>query len=357
MRRSLVVLLMGVTSIGYGQKTMNVVGQVKDLKGKLYIDTYIDGTVKRDSILVSKNGNIKGSLKVGTLPEKRRFWFGGSGLLTWVEPGTMHISGSVTDSTADIKMVGTPTQNDYTAYLDGHKQIGDSINKAYFNFPADEDSIKKKENVDKYFSLMSNALENYDVQFVKTHPNSFQSLDIIEDRQNDYELCESLLQTLYPRIKNSAKAKEIQQQMVIGKRSANGAPILDFTRNDPDGNPVFIASYKGKYVLIDFWASWCHPCRAENPNVVAAYNKFKDKGFDVLSVSIDDDANSWKKAIAADGLPWKQVLDRKDRKSPILDYYGIRGIPSQILIDPNGIIVGRNLRGDKLEKALAQILH
>ncbi|PZP50402.1 MAG: hypothetical protein DI598_05670 [Pseudopedobacter saltans] len=356
MKKCLMILFLGVSIVSYSQK-MIVKGNVKNLKGYLYIDVYNDNGIVRDSIKVKKDGSFTGVLTVKKTPETRRFWFGHTGKLAWVEPGTQTITGAILDSSIDVTIKGTPTQNDYAQFQQGHKKIMDSLDKVYANSFNNLDSIQMKQMSDKYFSKLSNALEAYDFQFVTSHPNSYHSLAIVADRQNDYENCELMLSKLSPRLRNSELRKRIEKQMVMGKRSANGVKIMDFTRNDPSGNPVSIQSFKGKYMLIDFWASWCHPCRAENPNVLAAYNKFKDKGFDVLSVSIDDNKESWKKAIAMDSLPWTQVLDRENRKSPILDYYGITGIPSQILIDPNGIIIGRNLRGEKLEKALAKIFN
>ena len=135
-----------------------------------------------------------------------------------------------------------------------------------------------------------------------------------------------------------------------------GETILDFTQNDVEGRPVSAADFRGKYVFIDFWASWCGPCRAENPNVLKAYNTYKDKNFTVLGVSLDDDGARWKKAIEEDGLPWVQVSDLKGFENEISGYYGIRGIPSTLLVDPEGKIIAKDLRGDELHQKLEEIL-
>ncbi len=140
------------------------------------------------------------------------------------------------------------------------------------------------------------------------------------------------------------------------KRTAIGQPAPEISLPDPDGKIKSLSSFKGKYVLVDFWAKWCGPCRKENPNVVKAYNEFKDKGFDILSVSLDRTKEDWVKAIAEDGLVWNHVSDLKYFESQAAKDYNINAIPFSILVDPNGIIVAKNLRGPGLQKKLAEVL-
>jgi len=132
------------------------------------------------------------------------------------------------------------------------------------------------------------------------------------------------------------------------------APNL--TMNDINGKPVSITDFKGKYVLIDFWASWCGPCRKENPNVVAAYNKYKDKNFTILGVSLDQDKDSWVQAIKNDNLAWAQMSDLKQWQSAAVSTYNIEGIPFNVLIDPTGKVIAQELRGPALEQKLAEVL-
>ena len=156
----------------------------------------------------------------------------------------------------------------------------------------------------------------------------------------------------------TSNVKEIQERIRILEKTAIGQPFTDFRMNTPEGKEVALSDYvgKGKCILIDFWASWCGPCRAEMPNVVAAYEKYKNKGFEIVGVSLDMKHDSWVKAIEELKLPWVHMSDLKGWGCEGCKLYAVTGVPSTVLLDKEGVIIARNIRGEELQAKLAELM-
>jgi len=151
-------------------------------------------------------------------------------------------------------------------------------------------------------------------------------------------------------------APSTPSESAVGSYALLNKQAPDLTMNDTNGKPVSISNFKGKYVLVDFWASWCGPCRQENPAVVAAYNRYKNKNFTILGISLDENKEAWKKAIAKDSLTWNHMSDLKQWESTAVNAYGFDGIPFNVLLDPTGKIIASSLRGEDLERKLGEVL-
>jgi peroxiredoxin len=198
--------------------------------------------------------------------------------------------------------------------------------------------------------------------YVRTHPTnpfSLYALTIYGGYQPDLATYAPLFQALSPSLRNSPEGQKIQQQIALLQRTAIGVLAPDFSLPDPSGQQVKLTDLRGRYVLVDFWASWCVPCRAENPNVAKTYAAYHDQNFTVVSISLDGPSGraAWLKAIQDDHLTWPQVSDLRGFKSEVAQQYVISSIPQNFLLDPQGRIVAKNLKGDALPQKLAQLLH
>tara|TARA_R110002051_G_scaffold56046_9_gene104042 strand:- start:38982 stop:40100 length:1119 start_codon:yes stop_codon:yes gene_type:complete len=210
--------------------------------------------------------------------------------------------------------------------------------------------------------------KTFELDYVKTHPKALISALVLDravaTKAVGLDEVEEIYNTLSEEIKNSKPGKQILEGIeklkaseAAGKNSSIGAVAPDFSGPSPDGSELALKDVMGKVTLIDFWAGWCRPCRAENPNIVAVYNKYHDKGLNVLGVSLDRTEEAWKKAIAEDGLVWNHISNIAYFDDQIAKLYNVDAIPAAFLLDENGVIVAKNLRGPELEAKVAELLN
>lgn len=254
---------------------------------------------------------------------------------------------------------GCKTQQEFDGFLHEVKPIllqmdslqGEAIKS---NDPALHDALGN------IYLALQNEYEQKNLDFVTEHPNSFASAllsyEYLRSKTNlAYKEKEKIANALSQAVKESYFGKKINELLAEEKLMGEGeiAPALSLP--DSKGQMIGIENFRGKYLLVDFWASWCTPCRAENPFVVAAYNKFKKNNFEILGVSLDEDKKNWTKAIEMDGLHWTHISDLKGWNSIAVSIYHLKSIPSNILLDPEGRILAKDLRGAELETKLSTI--
>lgn len=275
------------------------------------------------------------------------------------------------DSLSAVKVTGTYNNDELTAY----RELGSAIQKKMMKFQKDNmakmnQAQQKKDTATinalskEYFKFQKDFAAQSE-EYVKTHPKAFISLLLIESFFQ--QMVEPAKITTYfngldKELKANKHGKKIKSQLdVINKPAApagvavgNVAP--DFSAPDPSGKMVSLKQCMGKVTLIDFWASWCNPCRAENPNNVALYNEFHAKGLNIIGVSLDKDGAKWKEAIAKDKLAWPQISNLKYWDEPIRVTYGVESIPATFLLDANGTVVAKDLTGAALKAKVAELL-
>jgi peroxiredoxin len=218
---------------------------------------------------------------------------------------------------------------------------------------------KAKENIQaKFFAMQKEMNEELKKLITQGGPTlaSWYATNALNPEE-EYAFLAPLAPQFEKAFPNSEYIKDFSAKVAQYKNAVQvGQAAPEITLNSPDGKPVSLSSLRGKYVLIDFWASWCGPCRQENPNVVKMYSKFKGKNFEIFGVSLDKDKDKWTQAIAQDALPWVHVSDLKFWQSAGAEAYGVRSIPATFLLDPKGVVIAKNLRGAALEAKLAEVL-
>jgi len=344
----------------FGQENFTIKGKVGELysSSMAYLIYGKDGKRHVDSALVSDGKfTFTGSIDQPTLAgvfihdvslDRIR---NGAVLEIYLEKGEISIKG--TDSLNTAILSGTPLNND-------KNELNQSLAIVRNTYQRQKnDSIARNTSPPRY-AFMVKERDSVMEAFIKTHPNSLVGLDALIEYAGPFlkvDKIEPLLNGFSSTLKKMPEAKALHERLKIARTLVIGAMAPDFTQNDQNGNPVSLSSFRGKYVLIDFWASWCGPCRHVHPYLVDTFNKYKDKNFTILSVSLDNEKgrSQWLKAIKDDKLAWTQVSDLQGFKNKAALLYGVRAIPQNFLIDPTGKIIGINVH--QLDKDLERALN
>lgn len=350
--------------------TFTIEGRITGKKAPVKV--FLDVQRKLDSAIV-ENGKFSFKGKVKEAPVMAYLLFDHSGNDMhdysrqrdfqgfYIENSALRITSP--DSAKNAAITGGVAQGEYvklqaaTKVADARQQQLIKENSALPE--AERESGAAQEAFTKRYMALQAEKNTVALKFVMDHPATVIATRILADavmnEADPYEI-EKAFNGLPAKVKETAQGKRLAKNIETGKLTAIGAMAPDFVQADTAGRDVRLSSLRGKYLLIDFWASWCGPCRAENPNVVKAFEQYKDKGFTILGVSLDSKKDYWLSAIASDHLNWLQVSDLKAWSNEAARLYGVSGIPQNFLLDPQGKIIAKNLRGDALVNKLKEIL-
>jgi peroxiredoxin len=357
MKKLFFALFIPVVAFGQAEKGFTIKGQVVGLKDSTLVYlTSANGTAVAQTYVSKGAFNLFGKLESEDVYQINFIGYPDS-YETYLTNDDLTVTGNAS-SIKKLNVAGASAAQDYQLYLKRFNPLKERLNNSV-TMANQAPAGKKRDSLVNVVNKTVNDIQTQIDLFIKEKPASPVSsfiLYVTTSLNND----PALLEERYAKL--SGKAKTNMYGLAIGEMveaqhfGAIGSTAPDFVQNNENGQPVSLSSFKGKYVLIDFWASWCGPCRRENPNVVAAYNEFKNKNFTILGVSLDQDKQKWLDAIKNDNLTWTHVSDLAYWQNAVAKKYNVSSIPQNYLLDPSGKIIAKNLRGEELRQKLSELL-
>ncbi|MHA7058963.1 redoxin domain-containing protein [Aquimarina sp. M1] len=348
-----------VVDIESKEDEYHILGTLKNLADSTWIYLREDNKIADSTLIINEKFEFRGSV------DEPSFFFFVVGKTNreyfslWAENLKIIVEGEKGNLKKAIIIAGlTQKENDvFNKKIDSLDIVFKKVIDQLQSPDADKMSKEVRANLIKKQNDLLTQMNQKGLEFVKEFPDSYVSGDLLQVYNTtwDKKTVEDLYDNLSDRIKSSKNGKVIERFLSLPETPKIGEKYIDFELPNTTAELVKLSDIKGKYILVEFWASWCAPCRAANPKLIKNYNSYKEKGFNIIGVSIDQKEKDWIKAIKDDKLPWKQGVDLKGFKSDIALTYGINGIPDNFLIDEKGKIVAKTLRGNQLENKLKEL--